>query len=103
MSLGLRFLRGIWSGQDRESPAFAGLSCAEEDSSLHPGIPGQGPQPCSPTVRIDLCVGLSLIVPDPDAVNLRRLAELAVEVDGHVQTSEMLAGSVLSIEGLLRS
>ena len=30
----------------RESPACAGLSlCAEEDSNLHPGIPGQGPQP----------------------------------------------------------
>ena len=34
----------------RESPAFAGLSsCAEEDSNLHPGIPGQGPQPCAST------------------------------------------------------
>src|SRR4051794_3732970 len=39
-----------------ESPASAGLSCAEEDSNLHGEISPQGPQPCSSTVRIDLCV-----------------------------------------------
>jgi len=43
------------------------------------------------------------IVPDPDAANLRRLAELAVELGGHVQSSKRLAGSVASIEALLVS
>lgn len=41
------------------------------------------------------------IVVDPAADNLRRLAELAVALHGHVQTGEMLAGSVPSIEALL--
>lgn len=41
------------------------------------------------------------IVPDPSAENLRRLAELAVEMNGHVHTGRMLAGSAPSIQALL--
>lgn len=41
------------------------------------------------------------IVPDPSAENLRRLAELAIELNGHVHAGQMLAGSAPSIEALL--
>jgi hypothetical protein len=36
-----------WSRSKRR--AFAGLSCAREDSNLHPVKAGQGPQPCAST------------------------------------------------------
>ncbi len=41
------------------------------------------------------------IVPDPDPDNLARIAQLAVELNGHVQTTDALAGSVFSIAALL--
>jgi predicted nucleotidyltransferase len=41
------------------------------------------------------------IVPDADPENLARLAELAVELGGHIQTSEALAASKFSIAALL--
>ena len=31
--------------EKHRKPRNTGLSCAEEDSNLHPGIPGKGPQP----------------------------------------------------------
>lgn len=43
------------------------------------------------------------VVPDPEPENLRRLAEVAVDAGGHVQSAEMLAGSVQSIVELLAS
>ncbi len=43
------------------------------------------------------------VVPDPEPENLRRLAEVAVDAGGYVQSAEMLAGSVQSIVGLLAS
>lgn len=43
------------------------------------------------------------VVPDPDPGNLRRLAEVAVEVGGRVHTTEALAGSAPSITELLES
>ena len=39
-----------------KSLAFAGLSCAREDSNLHPVKPGQGPQPCQACEGIDRTV-----------------------------------------------
>lgn len=41
------------------------------------------------------------VVPDPDLENLRRLAEVAVEMGGYVQAGESLAGSTGSILALL--
>jgi hypothetical protein len=38
--------------REAKSPALAGLSCAREDSNLHPVKPGQGPQPCQACDRI---------------------------------------------------
>jgi hypothetical protein len=43
------------------------------------------------------------IVPDPSFDNLDRLADLAVELGGHVQLGESLLGSERSIAGLLHS
>jgi hypothetical protein len=42
------------------------------------------------------------IVPDPAPDNLERLAELVVELGGHVQLSETLLGTQQSIASLLR-
>ena len=42
--------RALASPGSAKAPHLRGLrSCAEEDSNLHPGIPGQGPQPCAST------------------------------------------------------
>jgi len=43
------------------------------------------------------------IVPDPDLENLKRIAEVAVAADGHVQTRDMIAGSAFSITALMAS
>jgi predicted nucleotidyltransferase len=43
------------------------------------------------------------VVPDPDPENLGRLAEVAAQAGGHVQTSDALAGSSRSIAALLAS
>lgn len=43
------------------------------------------------------------IVPDPAAENLDRLAGLAVDLHGHVQTAQAFAGSRFSIVSLLAS
>lgn len=43
------------------------------------------------------------IVPDPAAENLDRLAGLAVDLHGHVQTAQTFAGSRFSIASLLAS
>jgi len=43
------------------------------------------------------------IVASPEPGNLRRLAEIAVDMGGRVQTAEMLAGSAASIASLLAS
>jgi hypothetical protein len=41
------------------------------------------------------------VVPDPAADNIRRLAQVAAALGGHVQTAQMLASSASSIEMLL--
>ena len=43
------------------------------------------------------------IVPEPGPLNLRRLAEVAVDAGGHVQTGEIFAGTAASIAALLSS
>lgn len=43
------------------------------------------------------------IVPDPGPENLERLAQLAVDLHGHVQRAEVFAGSRFSIAALLMS
>lgn len=41
------------------------------------------------------------IVPDPESQNLNRIATVAADAGGHVQTPEMMAGSAFSIAALM--
>jgi len=43
------------------------------------------------------------VVVDPDAANLKRVAEVAVAAGGHVQRGESLLGSALAIAGAMAS